>query len=177
MSQNLGIIRLSKCVKWFCLAALLLLPLSLVYGWWFVREMQAVDILGLHFPVHFESLEPYQWGLAMGLSFIPVGIAMWATMYVYHLMVLFQKGEYFSLATSRKLYQFSFWLLVSALVKIVTDSLISGVLTFSNPNGGLIAVGLDSKTISTLFIVSVFFVITRIMKEGVRLADENAEFV
>lgn len=176
MIEEAGVTQLSRWVRCFCILAFILLLLSFVYSWWHVFEAREVRI-ALNVPVSFELVTGYQWGLAFLLSCIPLLLTMVAVGHIYRLMGLFLRSEFFSVRTSQSLYRFSFWLLLGTVSKIVCDTLMSMVLTLNNPGGGLLAVGLDSKTMGTLFIVSIFFVITRIMKEGIKLTEENAEFI
>ena len=177
MSKESNVISLSRWVRRFCILAFILFPLAFASSWWFVFESQEMHLIMSNIPVHFESVQWYQWGLAIFLSCIPVLLTILAIHHVYRLMKLFLQSEYFSINTSQRLHQFSFWLLISAIAKVISDALMSMILTMNNPSGGLLSVSLDSQTMGTLFIVSVFFVITRIMKEGIKLAKENAEFV
>ena len=177
MVKESGVIGLCHWVRRFCILSVILLSLSFIFNWWHVFDTRETNIIALNIPVNFEYVKGFQWGLAILLSFIPLLLTIIAIGHVYRLMSLFLQSEFFSVETRHNLHQFSLWLLISAISKVVCNSLISMVLTMNNPSRGVIAVGLNSNTISTLFIVSVFFVITRIIKEGIKLTEENAEFI
>jgi hypothetical protein len=69
-------------------------------------------------------------------------------------------------------------LLLSAVLKVLQTAVLSIILTWNNPPGKkALVVGVGSPEISMLLIAGTIFVVSWILKEGQRLAIENAEFV
>ena len=107
-----------------------------------------------------------------------MGCTLFALGHLRHLARGYGLAQYFSEKAIVHLNRFSFWLFVGFLAKLLQPALTSLILTATNPAGEkALVLQLNNDTLSTLFIAAVFYLLTQIMKEGLKLAEENAEII
>ncbi|WP_140630801.1 DUF2975 domain-containing protein [Methylibium rhizosphaerae] len=112
-------------------------------------------------------------------ALLPVLLVSWFGLWqVWQLFGGYARGEVFTTAAALRLRRLALVLMSLCLVKPLTGALMSVALTFNSPPGQrLLAVGLSSDDYLTLLMGAVLLAIASVMREAVRLAAENAEFV
>ncbi|MEM7359648.1 MAG: DUF2975 domain-containing protein [Pseudomonadota bacterium] len=170
---------ISRLMEHFCLIVMIALPMWVIWFWTnadqylaelsFARESLLLDM---------QYIELYQLVLAGGLSMLSILVLVYGISHLRRLFVLFQQGEFFSEHSARHLHIFGLTLFISALLKPVVSAALSLILTMGNPPGQKsVVVEFGSREISMIFIAGTILVITWILREGQKLAAENAEFV
>ena len=178
MSPASNIASISRCLAYTSALAMAALPLIFIYGWYLVINGGSSSAIAMPVTLLYENIQMWQWAVAILITAVPV-VALLPGLYrLSALMKGFALGHYFLESSVQNLYRFCFWLLISTLLKIVSIPLLSLALTINNPAGQRsIVVTVDGQMLSILFIAGIFFVISRILKEGQKIAQENAEFV
>ena len=178
MNNTIKIYRVSIAMQWFCLAVLVLLPISLVWGWLNFEEYAPRLAAERGYLLDMDYIGPLQLVLGLICSFIPVAILLYGVWRLRLLFGLYRRHIFFSVDNIRHLYIFSLTLFVSALSAPLVDAVLSVVLTFANPPGQkALSLHFGSAEVSTLFIAGALMTISWIMREAHGLAKENAEFV
>jgi hypothetical protein len=115
-------------------------------------------------------------GMALGL---PALIALcYGMSRLARLLVNVRRGATFDRATIGHLRAFAGATLLSTLLSIVEPPLRTILLRFGfGAQGPRIAVGVSSEELLLVLVCALFFLITNLMHEGRRLAEENEGFV
>ena len=91
---------------------------------------------------------------------------------------LFAQGEVFSSRTTALLRQFAGWVAAAALATILASTLVSVLLTQTNPPGlRQLAIGVGSNHVFTLFFAATVWLMAAVIGQGQALAEENQRFV
>lgn len=178
MDNNLKIQRVSGLMQLACSAYILFAPLF-VLGFWMNFERFGPEVAAYqNLTIRLDYMGTLNLLLAGVSSAIPVGLIMYGVWRLRRLFGLYRTGSFFTAANAGHLHAFATTLLVSVLLGPVISVLTSFFLTMSNPPGQRsISLSLSSNTLGVLFIAGVLFAIAWIMREGHRLAAENAEFI
>ena len=169
---------LCRTLVFLCLISLAVLPLLFAFGWHRVISQNALDVIELPFHLQPELIQTWQWAAAIVISAIPLVASLIGIHKLKHLMQLFVAGCYFTANTVRALCQFSAWLLTATLLKVMVNPLMSVALTLNNPPGqGALVISINNQTVTSLACCAIFFVIAYVLREGQRIAEENAEIV
>lgn len=110
---------------------------------------------------------------ALAIDLIPTALMVWA---LAELFRLYAAGTVFTptaLGCLKRVASLMFWFV---LVGFLTEGPISYIISLSQPHH-YISLTLTSHDFATLFVAGVALVISRVMAEAQRLADENATFV
>lgn len=109
---------------------------------------------------------------------IPMGLMLYGVWHLRQLFGLYTTGMLFTPANAKHLHTFAAMLLITVVTSPIIDILQSVVLTMNHPEGERsLSINLSSADLTTLFLAGVMFAIAWIMREGHRLAEENAEFI
>ena len=177
--QNLDKIRLVSRWMWLaCNIALMCLPLFMIWVWLDFERFAPFIGHTLGLPLQREYLGPLNLLLGFLCSLIPVSVILvgiWRLRQMFH---NYQHGILFSQSNADHLLIFARMLFISVLLTPISSALLSVALTFSNPPGQRsLVLSLGSYQFATLFLAGVFMAVAWIMREGHRLANENAGFV
>jgi hypothetical protein len=94
------------------------------------------------------------------------------------LFALYREGRVFVPAAARRLHAFAAAVIAMAVVQPIAGAALSVLLTIDNPPGQRqFSIAFGSGELQTLFVGVLFLVIATIMREAIRIADENAQFV
>lgn len=115
---------------------------------------------------------------AFGIELIPLGLLAWALWSLRRLFFSYARGEVFSPYALKQLNHVATALLLSVAADFVMQAPTSLLLSWANgPGQREISIGLSSPDLAKWFVAGVALVITRVMREARRVADENASFV
>lgn len=172
------IVTISRIMRLLCLALIVATPLAVALVWWkFDFLFQEMPGMG-HLPIHPERIGPWTRLLGFVVHIIPGGIAVYGFHQLRRLFELYTGGEIFSMNCVSRLRSFAHALLAYGIASPIAMALISVVVTMNNPPGErALSIALSSNDVVTLFIGGVFVVIARVMVEGGKLAEENAQIV
>ena len=173
--------RYSRNIRVVLQALMLLLPLSVVYFWAFVQTPW--DFLTTTGIIQFShdissytsqplSIETRMWALVVSL--LPCGVIFYALLILTKLFKSYEASEVFTVETVkyyRKLgLSFFYW----AFGGLVYGGLISVVLSFNNPPGQrILSISFTGLDVVTLFCGMIVLVISYVMNEAQKIADEQ----
>lgn len=178
MENTQKIRRVSFVLRFACAAYLVLKPLFAVIIWLNLEEM-ADDLNPLFAePLRMEFIGPLNLLLGFLVSSIPMALMMYGVWRLRELFGLYRLGEFFTPATASHLHAFAKMLLITVVISPIVDILTSVAMTIGYPQGERsISIDFSSNDLSTLFLSGLLFALAWAMREGHRLAEENAEFV
>lgn len=168
----------STTLRHACEAYLILTPV-LAIGIWLNFEAFALTSEAFsNLPLQMEYIGPTNLMLGFLVGCLPMGLMMYGVWRLRQLFGLYRTGALFTPAIAGHLQAFAAMLMLTVITSPLVDVLTSLVLTMNNPAGERsISINLGSNDLSVLFLSGVMFAIAWIMREGHRLAEENAEFV
>lgn len=178
--QNISKIQtLSQVMSYFCTLLIVALPCWTIWFWLNIDQfVAALSSARPNVLIDMQYIQTYQLALVMFISLSAVGLMMFGLWHLQRLFALFRTGTFFTSRAVSHLHVFTMVLFISAFMKPVVTALISLILTIGNPPGQKsLVLEFGSSDVSSIFIAGTLMVITWIMKEGQRLATENAEFV
>ena len=179
MDKTSKIHQLSLTMSRFCALLMVAIP-SYITWFWFNFEENTSNLSIAHHSVliDMQFIQTYQLVIAWIYSIIVAGILVYGLSRLRELFKLFHRGIYFSDECASNLHRFGLTLFATALLKPVTSSVLSLLLTIGNPEGKKTLVfEFGSTELFTIFIAGTFMAITWILREGQKHVKENAEFV
>lgn len=166
---------LSAVTKHLCSFLLIALPLGLAAFWLVFAEPDPARF-GPGFAMGPDT--PLERGLGLGLSLIPLAIALFALVNLRRLFSFYAAGVYFTPATVRCFTNMAWTLVAATPAGILTGAALSVALSYDNPAGQReLAISLSSAQLTMLLTGIVLLVISWVMADAVRLQEENAAFV
>ena len=109
---------------------------------------------------------------------VPVGVMVYGLFAVRALFREFARGHVFTERAARQLQTFAVTVLAQAPLGPVTTAGLSVALTMSNPPGQrAVHIALSSNDYFALIVGGVLLAVATVMREAVKIADENAAFV
>jgi len=109
------------------------------------------------------------------VSLLPLAALLYCIINIRKLFSFYSKGVIFSFEHVILFKKTARALMLWVVFKIVYDSAVSVIFTFSNPPGQrLLKIGLSSGEITTLFVGGIIFIIAWVMDEG-RILNEEKE--
>jgi hypothetical protein len=172
------LIRLSRVMSWLTtlgigLIAVLLLVGVVHPGWMRNIALAKLGAAGIALPI-----TPLGQALAGVVLLVPVGVMLYGLLAVRRLFQAFARGEIFSANTARQLQIFAATVLLQCPLGPLTSAGFSAALSVGNPPGErAIMIAFSMNDYFALIIGGVLFAAATIMREGARIADENASFV
>jgi hypothetical protein len=172
----------SVIMAWLATAAVFVIPTAIFLTFLFPLEMAPLNLRLNHLDggvarLH-EHVPIFNRMLGFAIAAIPLAIASWGLLSLRKLFLLYASNEVFSPNAIKCLGAVSAALFWYVLVSFIAEGPITAAMSWWRPPGHRIIsfdIGLDDLTL--LFLAAVTSVITRVMAEAVRLADENAKFV
>jgi hypothetical protein len=173
-----GLIRFSRAMTWLTtlgigLIAILLAAGILLPAWLRNIALAKLGTAGIALPI-----TPLGQALAGIVLVIPVGVMLYGLLAVRRLFQAFARGEIFSAHTARQLQIFAATVLLQSPLGPLTSAGLSAALSVVNPPGErAIMIAFSINDYFALIIGGVLFAAATIMREGARIAEENASFV
>lgn len=170
--------RVSTVARFACFAAAALMAFGAVWLWRDPEQLAAYarGTVGVSAPIGPLSVRGYWIALAVGL--VPAGLFVAAMLRLAGLFGRFSRGQVLEEANAERLTRVGWLLTAMGLATPVTRALQSVALTFDNPSGHKqLAITLDPGTFGALAAGAALVAFGLVLKEAVRLADENQSFV
>lgn len=172
-------------VRIFLQFLFVVIPVAVIYYWFFTETPYDVisntGVIQLSFDIDELTQLPlsnFTRALAALASLLLAGICLYALSILIHLFRNYEKGEIFTLNNARCYQKLGYCLFYWVLGGMVYGGLLSVILSFNNPPGERIFMlsfgSMDFLTIICGFIV---MIISWVMKEGHRIADENSHTI
>jgi hypothetical protein len=115
---------------------------------------------------------------ALAFSLVGTSFTVWALWSLRRLFLLYSRGEVFSADALRLMTNIAIAIFAGVIVTFVMHAPISLALTWYLGHGHReISLDFGSGDIASLFTAGVVLVISRVMAEAQRAADENTKFV
>ena len=119
-----------------------------------------------------------QWGLVCALVAVPLAALCYGLYRLFSLFQLFARSIYFTASTVSHLLAFALALLVAVVASMLSNTALSLVATWNNPEGlRALNVSFGSHELLLLLFAAVFAVIAWVFTEAILLAEENAEII
>nr|WP_319396415.1 DUF2975 domain-containing protein [uncultured Desulfobacter sp.] len=150
------------------------IPLATCLIWLFINKLPWIsqevlpDFVQLPLPLPIRLA-----GLAV--TMIPASIMIYGITTLIQLFRLYQRGKIFQAENVACLKRLSGTILVLGVTGIITDSLLSVILTLHHPPGEhMITFGITDKDITLFILGYILMTIARVMQEGCRLEHEQS---
>lgn len=153
-------------------------PVATALLWFFFNELYP-KIPAIPLPVRVEhALSPLSRFLAFLAQLPPTLIVMYQFVILRRLFGFYEKGKIFAAENVECYRRLGWMLMVWVGCEIAGNSLLSVALTLGNPPGQrVITLGVSSAELASLFIGSVVLVVSWVMDEGRKIAEEQSLFV
>lgn len=167
--------RLSTATKHTATALIILLPLVLAVFWLFLAGPEPA-----RFGPNFAN-GPDNWlerFAGLGISLLPAAIGLYALVNLRRLFSFYEKGFYFTAETVACMRHMAWAAIAASPAAILAGAALSVALSLDNPPGARqLAISISSGQITTLLAGFVLLVMSWVMRDAVRLQEENAAFV
>ncbi len=171
-------IRLSLLLKHVITLSLILLPTLFAALWWQFDWLAANAPELNRLAVDAQSVGPGRRVLGFLISMLPVSLLLYGLWRLREAFERFSQGEFFTYETITCIRSFALMVMLQSLMRPVATTLLSVLLTMSNPPGQrTLAISIGSGELEMLFVGAVFFAVAHLMVEGRRLADDNAQII
>lgn len=170
--------RVSAVARIFCFAAAVLMVVGVVWLWCDPDKLSdyARGTIGVSAPIGPFSERGYWVALAIGL--VPAGLFVAAMLQLASLFGRFGRGQVLEEENAQRLTRVGWLLTAMGVATPLTRGLQSVALTFDNPSGQKqLAITLDPGTFGALAAGAALVAFGLVLREAVRLADENQSFV
>jgi uncharacterized membrane protein YidH (DUF202 family) len=170
--------RISAVLIWACTLSLLLTPLLVLWTWLDFDRFAPAIAAASNINLQRETLGALNITLGFLLTMVPLSLLMLGVWRLRQLFTLYRAGSYFNQAAAGHLHGFAMMLFFSALVSPITQALTTVVLTMGNPPGQRsLSINIGSDDFNQLALAGVLIAIAWVLREGQRLAQENAEII
>ncbi len=178
MDTQYKIKKLNSLLSTACLILIVVLPATDLFFW--ANFQQNSDLLNaaLNNSLQLATIEPWQ---IISAALFSIAITLVMTLGLWNLRSLFEsfkQAQFFTPKNTQSLYRISKILFLSTVLKCLSSSVISVLLTWNNSAGKkALVVSFGSNELWLLIIAATLLTITWTFREGQRLAQENSEFV
>jgi hypothetical protein len=170
--------RVSTVARILCIAAAALMAVGAIWLWLDPEQLAAYarTTIGVSAPVDPLSERGYWAALTIGL--VPAGLFIAAMLRLSSLFGRFGRGQVLEEENAQRLTRVGWLLTAMGVATPLTRGLQSVALTFDNPSGQKqLAITLDPGVFGALAAGAALVAFGLVLKEAVRLADENQSFV
>lgn len=172
------LIRFSRAMTWLTTAGIALIVVLTIAGVCLPGWMRNIALAKLGADGASLPITPLGQALAGVALAIPVGVMLYGLVAVRRMFAAFARGEVFSAYTAHQLQIFAASVLLQSPLGPLTSAGLSAALSVGNPPGErALVIAFSINDYFALIIGCVLFAAATIMREGARLADENASFV
>lgn len=170
--------RLSRVLATTCLILITFLPIIVVAYWILADTNMLAAQANLPPATIQEALSMWQRIVAGVLTEIPLALLMVGLWQARRCFKQFSAGRFFSSTAVHSLSRFAGWTMASVIASIVTNSLISIVITLQNPVGSRsLSISFGSDQVLLLFFAGMVWLMASVIHQGQMLAKENASFI
>lgn len=170
---------ISRRFRLLCTVLLFLVPVVSIIFWVFFNKLYPQLGSMLHLPAEpARDLSGMTRFMAFLVDFLQIGVIIYGIIQLRRLFGLYEKGVIFSKDNVACFSSLGRTLMVWIVANIVSQSLLSVVLTFSNPPGQrCLTVGISSRELTVLFVGIAVLCISRVMDEGRKIKEEQELFI
>lgn len=170
---------MSRLMAHVCLGAMIVIPLGYLLIWFNVVEVANVmGARGVNALIHAPETSALRRLGGFAISMVPQLALLYGLTRLRHFFTGFAGGTGFDAASADHLRGFARALLAYAVLDFVMEAPLSVYATWTNPPGErMLTLSLGWDDFHIYFLIALFFALTRVMAEGIRLARENADFV
>lgn len=179
-SRLLHIQRASGWLQLVLTALLPGIPLLLALGWALIPDAQVGDGLGLKMMPDAQPgpLTPLDRLAGFIASLLPTSVVLYGVWHLRGLFRLYASGTILGAQNAERLRALALTLLIWIPAQMLGDVLVSLALSLDNAAGErFIAISLNSSDLSITLVGAVALVISWVMVEAARAADDNASIV
>ena len=179
MTPNLSRIRrVSRLMQRICTLILIAVPLILALVWSNFESLAPLSEAFDKMPIQPDKLTWLTLLLGFLISLAGAAIVLYGVARLRRLFMLYGEGQVFTLETARCIRGFALAIMLYAVSSPVIGGLLSVVLTMGNPPGErALVISFSSNELALLFLGGCLLVISWVMAESSRLADDNAQIV
>lgn len=169
----------SRLMARVSLGAIIFIPLGYLLIWFDVVEVRNVlGASGVNALINSPETSVARRLGGFGISMVPQLALLYGLTRLSHFFTGFAEGAVFGEAAADHLRGFARALLAFAVLDFVMEAPLSAYATWTNsPGERVLTLSLGWDDLHIYFLIALFFALTRVMAEGIRLARENAEFV
>ena len=170
--------KFSRIMKGICSTLIAIIPLLLIFIWMNFPAAASALQLFTYVPYQLECLTSVNLIAGFTISMALASVLLYGLYKLRCFFVLCSTGNIFTPESGNYLHSFSLSAILYAVLAIPVHTLLSVILTINNPPGErAVSISLSSTELSLVFLGGVFFVISWVIKESVRIAEDNAHFV
>ena len=120
----------------------------------------------------------HAWTAMVAMSLASLAL-LWGFWRLRRMMGLFMAGDFFSIGATRCLRDFARALVLAVLVDVLVAPLLLllAVWLTGAPDGTQLTLGLDATDLAALLVATLLWMVTAIMAEARRLAEDNAQII
>ena len=175
-SKQDKLIPMSRLMAHVCLAAMIVIPPGYLLIWFgAVGVSDVMGVGGASALIASPETGTLTRMVGFALSMVPQLALLYGLVRLRH---RFAAGDVFGTAAADNVRGFARALLGFAVLDLAMEAPLSALVTWNNPPGErMITLSLGWNDFHIYFLILLFFALTHVMAEGIRLARENAEFV
>jgi len=171
----------SRRVRLFLQCLLPVIPAAIIYFWMTVQTpfdiLSAAGIVELSLDIESLTQTPLSNTtrlLALFTSLLLYGIVLYALTILIRLFRNYENGEIFSLENATYYQKLGYCLFYWVAAGLVYGGVMSVVLSFNNPPGDrILMLSFEGLDLLTLVLGLIVIIISWVMREGYKIADEN----
>lgn len=169
----------SRVLGYFCLLLTWGLPLAAVLIWLLDDQSNLAARVGNGIAITLEQpLATWQRLGGAGVALAQFGCLSVGLWHVRRCLLDFAQGVFFHLRVVVHLRRFAAWVCASSVVSLLSQPVLSVLLTINNGVGHRqLSVGVSGHELFALFIAGTLWLIASVMTHASALADENAQFI
>ncbi len=170
--------RVSKRMKSLCTIVMVIMPIFFTSIWINFENLATGFSLLDGIPYQLTNLTWVHLVSGFAVSLVLAGVILYGMYRLRRLFELYSEGHVFTAENASCIRGFALSVTLYAILSPVAGMLLSIILTISNPPGErVVMVTLDQMEFTLIFLGTVLLVISWVMKESTRLADENAQII
>lgn len=179
MTPNLSRIqRVSRIMQALCSVILVAVPLALALLWINFETLAPLSEMLADIPFQPANLTWINLLLGFLVSLAGAAVVLYGVSRLRRLFMLYGRGQVFTHEAARCLRGFALAIMLYAAVSPIIGGLLSVVLTMANPPGErVLTISMSSNELALLFLGACLLVISWVMLESSRLADDSAQIV
>ena len=171
------LMRAARSLRLLLMLAMLVMAMVNVWVWVYGKSSHGEDWVGLvaTWPQPFDA---HPWTAMTALSLVSLAL-LWGFWRLWQLMGLFMAGEFFSLRAARKLRAFALSLVLAVLAGLLAAPLLLVIAWQQGavPDTARLTLSLDATDLLALLVAVLLWMVTAIMAEARRLAEDNAQII
>lgn len=169
--------RVARSLRWLLLLAMLVMAAVNAWVWIYGKGSHGHDWINM-VATWSQPFDAHPWTAMTALSLVSLAL-LWGFWRLWQLMGLFIVGEFFSVRAARKLRAFALSLVLAVLAGLLAAPLLLVIARQweAVPDTARLTLSLDATDLLALLVAVLLWMVTAIMAEARRLAEDNAQIV